>query len=983
MLMHWYKTLCIFLISTFISANCLADGFGDKPLSSYTREEWSTKNGLPHNQVNSIAQTSEGYLWFATWEGLVRYNGQEFRSYGRRNVPQLLDNGIRSVSASENGSLIVGTSRGGVSILRGGVWSTLTTKEGLAQNEIYSAIEDRKGRLWVATESAGLTRITGSEVKQFNQSNGLPSNRLYTIYEDGSGAVWVPTSGGLARIQNDELQSFAVKDGLPEGGTFAVSQASDGTVYVATEHGVYKGKTGVFSKLTEDFPDEAVASLAVDSKDRLWIGTVNRGVLRYTSKGLEIFGRKDGLPNSRVPALFIDREGSTWVGTNAGMMRFSDTPFTMLNSTHGLADDYTRTVLQSKDGSVWIGTAQGLSHYFGGKAQTLDFGKSEAVLGLAETKQGSLWIGMYSTGLFHINNGKIVEHLTAKDGLPGNQIRAILEANDGSIWAGGALGLWHRKDGQSRKYTTKDGLPRDYILSLLQSSNGTLWIGTSNGLSFYRNGKINNIDISMFDNAQDVFSILEEKNGTMWFATDRGLLRFRNNKFAMVNSQHGLPIDTFFQIVADNYGNYWLTSNAGVLYLNRTETNAVADGKSKTLNFQLFTEPDGLASRQCNGGAGPAAIRSKDGSIWVATAKGISIVQPDELAKYQLSAPSVVIEGLRVNDKLADRDSNGNVILPSDTRKLELDYVSLSYRTPEQIRYRYRLQGFDNDWIERSHLRNAQYTNLPPGKYVFEVGAAHRGSGWGPQTAALNFEIEPRLYQRPWFIPLMVLLSAFFLYGLYRARVSALEARERELSEQVQERTQDLSRKNTELESLNKTIREQSEAFELQARTDALTGISNRRHLDEQLLECFKYCTSHQKPMSLLLIDVDHFKYVNDRFSHQSGDKVLQRIAGILRQVMPGKYSRWNGSDCIARWGGEEFAVMLPEINSQEARDKAEEIRSILEQTNFSDVAEGLKVTCSIGVVERTGLVNYEKLLVLADERLYQAKNTGRNRVAG
>jgi diguanylate cyclase (GGDEF)-like protein len=967
----WIKQL-LFVFLLFASA-AHAAGFDGKPLRSYTREEWSTKNGLPHNQVNSIAQTSEGYLWFATWEGLVRYNGQEFRNYGRRNIPQLTDNGIRSVSASESGSLVVGTARGGVAILRNGVWKNLSTADGLAQNEIYSALEDRKGRLWVATESAGLTRIADNEITQFSQSNGLPSNRLYTIYEDGSGAIWVPTDSGLARIQNDELQSFSEKDGLPEGG--------DGTVYVATEHGVYKGKTGVFSPLTKDFPDEAVASLAVDSKDHLWIGTVNKGVMRYSPAGLEVFGRQDGLPNSRVSSLFIDREGSTWAGTNAGMMRFSDTPFTMLNSTHGLADDYVRTVLQSRDGSLWVGTAQGLTRFANGEAKTIDFGKTEAILGLAEGKDGSLWVGMYSTGLFHLKDGKVVEQLMAKDGLPGNQIRAIIEADDGSIWAGGGRGLWQRKDGKSRVYTKKDGLQRDFILSLLQAKNGTIWIGTSNGLSFYRNGKITSIDISAYDDAQDVFGILEEKDGTLWFATDRGLLRFKNQKFSIVNARNGLPIDTFFQMVSDNYGNYWVTSNAGVLYLNRTETNAVADGKTKTLNFQLFTEPDGLASRQCNGGAGPAAIRTKNGSIWVATAKGVSIVQPDELAKYQLTAPSVVIEGLRVNDKMAGRDAKGNLVLPSDTRKLELDYVSLSYRTPEQIRYRYRLQGFDNDWIERSHLRNAQYTNLPPGKYTFEVGAAHRGSGWGPNTAALNFEIEPRLYQQPWFIPLVILLSGLFLYGLYKARVSALEARERELSELVDERTLDLSKKNTELESLNRTIRDQSEAYELQARTDALTGISNRRHMDEQMLECFKYCVSHSKPMSLLLLDVDHFKHVNDRHSHQTGDKVLQRIALILNQVMSSKYAHWSGSDCIARWGGEEFAVMLPEMDIQHARAIGERIRSSLEQSDFSDIAENLKVTCSIGIAERTGLINYEKLMVLADERLYQAKNSGRNRV--
>lgn len=960
-----------------------ASAFDGKPLASYTREEWSTKNGLPHNQVNSITQTPEGYLWFATWEGLVQYNGQEFRSYGRRNVPEILDNGIRSVAVGPSGALIVGTSRGGVSILRDGAWRTLTTTQGLAQNEISSALEDRKGRLWVASESAGLTRLDDRSVKQFNKDNGLPSNRLYAIYEDGSGALWVPTSGGLARIQDDQVQAFGVESGLPKGATYSVAQGNDGTVYVGTDYGVYKGKTGVFSKLTEDFPIEAIASLAVDARDHLWIGTINRGVMRYSPGGLETFGRRDGLPNSRVASLFVDREGSAWAGTNAGLMRFSDTPFTMLNSTHGLADDYTRTVLQDSRGTVWVGTAQGLSEFRDGKATTFPLVKQEAVLGLAESRDGSLWVGMYSTGLLRIRDGRVLEHLTAQDGLPGNQIRAIVEAADGSVWAGGALGLMHLKDGEKRVYTTRDGLTRDYILSLMQARNGTLWIGTSNGLSVFRNGKIGNIDISKLDNAQDVFSILEEQDGTLWFATDRGLIRLKQGKFSIINASHGLPIDTFFQVVADNYGNYWLTSNAGVLYLNRSEANAVADGKAKNLSFQLFTEPDGLASRQCNGGAGPAAIRTRDGSIWVATAKGISIVQPDELTKYQLEPPPVVIEGLRVNDKLAARDERGRLVLPADTRKLELDYVSLSYRTPEQIRYRYRLQGFDNDWTERSQLRNAQYTNLPPGKYVFEVGAAHRGSGWGPETAALTFEIQPRLYQRPWFLPLMALLVAALLYAIYRARVSVLEARERELSELVDDRTRDLSRQNVELESLNRTIRDQSEAFERQARTDALTGLSNRRFIDEQLSEAFRHCVKNGKPMSLALLDIDHFKQINDKYSHGAGDAVLRRVAELLRAEMQGDFLRWSGGDCLARWGGEEFVVMMPGLAANEARALTERIRAAFENTEWSDLAQGLKVTVSIGVVERAGFQNHERMLNAADERLYEAKRLGRNRVVG
>ncbi|MGH8106720.1 MAG: triple tyrosine motif-containing protein, partial [Arenimonas sp.] len=397
------------------------------------------------------------------------------------------------------------------------------------------------------------------------------------------------------------------------------------------------------------------------------------------------------------------------------------------------------------------------------------------------------------------------------------------------------------------------------------------------GLGYVDGEKAGSVDISTYQSAQDVFGFNEDADGTLWLATDRAILRLRKGKISAVGTKNGLPVATVFQIVSDTYGNFWLTSNRGVIYVKRNEMEAVADGKSERLNAISFAEADGMASAQCNGGAGPAALRAKDGSIWVATAKGLSVVQPDELARYQLAPPPVVIENVMVNDQIADPDSE--LILPSDTRKLEMAYVSLSYRTPEQIRYRYQLEGFDEEWIEREQLRNVQFTNLPPGRYTFKVSAAQRGGPWSPESASLKFEIKPRLFQRPWFIPLVVFLLAMILYGLYRARVRQLEARELELSGIVDERTRALSDKNVELEMLNMKISQQSEAFEQQARTDSLTGLPNRRSMDEKLLDAFKTAVSSEQPLCFGLLDVDHFKQVNDNFGHEAGDEAIKSLA--------------------------------------------------------------------------------------------------------
>ena len=984
--MHRLKVLLAVVVIFFSLPGFALD---KKPLAAYSREAWTTRDGLPHNQVNSIAQTPEGYLWFATWEGLVRYNGQDFRIFTPQNVPALQDHGIRNVSVGANGRLIVSTSRGGVSVLQKDLWRTYSQAEGLPQNETMASIEDSQGAIWVAHESKGLSRIDAKgKVTVYGKRQGLPSERMYAVFMDQNKIIWAGTSTGLVRIENNRVQSFSVADGLPVGAIYAIMAAPEGGLYLGTHHGLYLGRNGKFNKITPDFPDEAVISLDLDSESNLWMGTVNRGILRYGRRGLESLDAKTGLPNNRVSSLFKDREGNIWAGTNAGLVRFADTPFVTYDNYQGLSDTYVRAVAQTNDGSVMIGTSRGLNRFFEEKITAIADNPSlrdDAILSLAPAKDGSLWVGMYSTGLLNWKNGVVHEQVMPGSPLYGTQVRALHEDRNGNLWIGTSQGLYRKKGSELKRYTEADGLPRDFILSIHESKSGKIWVGTSNGLGFVSGEKAGLIDISSYLSSQDVFGFSEDPDGTLWLATDRAVLRMRNGKISAVGTKNGLPVATIFQIVADTYGNFWLTSNRGVIYIKRSEMEAVADGKSERLNAISFAEADGMASAQCNGGAGPAALRAKDGSIWVATAKGVSVVQPDELARYQLAPPPVVIENVMVNDQIADPD--GELILPSDTRKLEMAYVSLSYRTPEQIRYRYRLEGFDDDWIEREHLRNVQFTNLPPGRYTFKVSAAQRGGPWSPESASLKFEIKPRIYQRVWFIPLVVILLALFLYGLYRARVRQLEARELELSGIVDDRTRALSDKNIELEMLNLTISQQSEAFEQQARTDSLTGLPNRRSMDEKLQEAFKTSVKNDQALCFGLLDVDHFKQVNDSYSHEVGDQALKVIAETMKRVMgaehAGKWAGLRGDELTARWGGEEFALLFPDQDLESARAKCEKIRLAIQAIECNSFAPGLKLAVSIGLSERTGLSHHEKLASIADVKLYEAKRNGRNQVVG
>ena len=973
--------LVLFALMAQLSQAAASAG-DQRPLNEYFRETWTTRQGLPHNLVQGVAQTADGYLWFATWEGVARYNGVEFLALDRSNVAALADNGIRALQVMRDGTLVLGTSRGGVTRYKDGLWSRLSMKDGLAQDEVMDVAEDARGRLWIATESAGLDRVDGREVRHFGREQGLPSLSLYLLGHAPDGSIWVGTTEGVVRVDEDSLQAFGEADGLPPGPVFDIAFRGD-AMFVGTERGVYRRDGDRFVAAAGDLPMDAVQRLLVDRAGNLWIGTVNHGVLRLRDGRVEALSSEVGLPNDRVSALFEDREGSIWVGTNGGLLRLRDAPFVSYTTEHGLADNYVRSVLESADGTLWAGTSRGLSRWRGGRFESMAATApvlGDSVLSLADDGAGGLWVGTYANGLAHWQPGRL-QRFSTTDGLAGNQVRAIATARDGAVWVGTARGLSRRRDGVWRSFGPADGLPREFIIALHAAADGRIWIGTANGAAVADGDRIRPIDLSALDDIEDVFGFYEDPDGTIWMATDRGLVRSRGGQLAAVGRRHGLPVDTVFQVVADDEQRFWLTTNRGVLRIARSEADAVADGTLAQLTAEVYGEADGMASAQCNGGSGPAAWRSGDGRIWVATAMGLSSVDPPRLQRFVRTAPPVVVEEVRIDDRtvrLSDR-----LELSPGTRKIELHFAGLSYLMPQKIRYRYRLDGFDPDWVERGNQRFAQFTNLAPGDYRFRVTAANAGGDWNSDEATLDLHVAPHLWQRSSFWAAAALLAIVVLYLLYTARVQQLHRNERRLRELIDQRTQDLRAQterltaaDAEKSALLVRLREHADAFERQAREDSLTGLANRRWFDEQFAAEFERATQEDRPLTLALVDIDHFKRINDQYSHAAGDAALRQVADTMRAQL-------RAEDRLARYGGEEFALLFADTPLEQARALAERLRAAVERTDCSAFAPGLQVTVSIGLATRAEETHHERMVSQADARLYEAKRGGRNRVCG
>ncbi|MBO1519772.1 ligand-binding sensor domain-containing diguanylate cyclase [Oceanisphaera pacifica] len=945
--------LCV--LSLFLSSSLLA---ASVPLTDYYQDHWNTRDGLPHNSINDIAQTAQGYLWFATWEGVVRYNGRQFRVFTRGDESGLPDSGIRGLTRDDQGLWVVGA-RGGISHYQHQAWSPQPDADAMVNH----ALPTRDGRLWLATQNDGIYVRDGKKtVAHFSIEQGLPSPDVYHLIEDKAGRVWAGTAKGLVSITNNKVHLI---NDIPLVATEALFIDDRNRLLIGSEQGLFAMEEGKVRSLYGEQIQQAVISILQDKSGDLWLGTADRGLVRISQFGIERLEVKHGLPEQRVMSLFEDTEGSMWVGTNGGLMRLREVPFTSVTEQDGLAGNYVRTVLAHSDGSVWVGSSTGLTQIKNGHVQPLELtmpdGTVPSILSLAQGGPNELWVGTFTHGLLQIKHGKLVARYQRAQGLPSNEVRAILPTQAGSIWIGTANGLSQLNNNTLVNYSTQDGLPGNFIMNLHLGVKGDIWVGTGVGAAIIHQQKITPVYLNSQENAEYAFGFYAEPNGKyMWLATDRGLVRYRyaDKSLAVVGLKHGLSIEKVFQPVADQLGNLWLTTNRGIMRIRLADAHNVADGKQALIEFEHFDESDGMASSQANGGSGPSAVATADGKIWIATALGVAQVQPKRLAAFANQNLPVVLETVSVAGKPLSLASN--MVLEPGSGRLQLHYAGLGFVIPERIKYRTLLEGFDQEWVMRDHQGVAEYTNLPPGQYRFRVAAAYPYDDWSQQEASVSVKVLPFIWQLPLFWGVIVTLVLVVFWLVLRWRIQFFEYHNQELSRQVADKTSKLQ--------------QQAQDFELQAREDQLTGLPNRRAFDEALAMIMARLARQSAPLSMMVIDIDHFKQVNDTLSHAVGDKVIQVVAGVIQEQI-------RNVDHPARWGGEEFTVLLPDTDTDTAYQVAERVRLAVAAHDYSEIAPQLRLTISIGIAQIANNVDEHQLLIQADKALYQAKRQGRNQV--
>jgi diguanylate cyclase (GGDEF)-like protein len=953
-----------------------------RPLADFTLERWDSRQGLPHNMVLALAQTPDGYLWAGTWEGLARWNGTEFAVFDRANTPEMRGNGVRALSVSRDGALWVGTARAGLLRLRGGRWERWGRDTGFPFDDIIALHEDARGALWVVGEEAGVARLDARGVQLFDAARGVGHITVYTVAEGPDGAIYLGHGAGIDRIENERAVPWGAPRGLPSAAVRSIHFDPLGGVAVSSGWELWRLEPG--QRFARDGRhDRGLGELGLVAGDRdgsLWAGSVDTGLWRLRGEAVERIDAALGLPQNRVSAWLQDREGSVWIGTSAGLARLKDLPFTSIGLRRGLSDEYVRAILPSAAGT-WLATSHGLNLISarGTRHWTRADGlPSDSVLALDEASDGSLWVGTYGAGAARLRDGRI-GRIAGLQPLADRQVRAVLAGDDGSVWFGTNAELARWQDDRLTLFTTADGLPRNYVMALAESADGRLWIGTSNGLARWDGARFERFDQSNGFPARDVFSIHVQIDGTLWLGTGEGLVRVRDDRFALVDTERGLPHNSVFQVLDDGLGHLWMCSNKGAFRVARAQLERAADEPGFRIEPMVFGRLDGMGDTQCNGGSQPAAARAADGRLWFATAAGASVVDPSR--RFDLPDPptAVAIERVRVDG--ADASLAVPVQLPAGPHKLEVHYAGLSLRIPERVRYRHRLRGFDPDWIDAGSSRLAVYSNLAPGDYRFEVEASS-GGPWSGRLAALPIGVVPAYWQTTGFRLASIGALALLLWAIFRWRVGQARANERRLALLVDVRTRDLADQTDRLAAADKeksqlleALRQQAQALARLASEDSLTGLPNRRAFDERLALAFERVRREGGRLAVALADIDHFKQINDTWSHAVGDAVLRALADVMRRHVSSEVH-------AARYGGEEFALLFTGLASAEAAARCEALRQEVEALDLSAVAPGLAVRLSVGVVQDDGRhPHHEKLLSAADELLYAAKRAGRNRV--
>ena len=736
------------------------------PLTDYVRVSWTQSEGLAAAQIWALAQDVDGYLWLGTNSGLMRFDGVRFVNWNTLRRPRLANSSIKVLRVTRDGALWIGHgANGGIARYRQGEFTQYNSADGIHPTEITSIAEDTDGTIF-AGQHVGLAAFHGGRWERLTGRGGIPDVRVHDLLAARDGSVWVATDKGVYHRPHSDA-AFSIQTGAV---AHALVQDDVGRVWAMGERLPLCELAPSLTCGRREF-DESIdvrgTRLLRDGAGGFWYATSRGGIARFNPASpaprVELLRGVGRLSSDSVQSLLADREGNLWVGTQRGLNRLSRPMVTAVPSDNDPTfSRNVRAAAITPDGSLWAGTAEGLYRLSHGRWRRLgpDAGLPSADITALHAGQGEFWVATQS-GLARLRGDRFEAvagvHLDAT-------VRAMTSDSSGTLW----LCDWQNELLQLDRYGVLH-VVHDVVqpFSAYTDRSGRVWIGTLHGTLHLYEGTRPVREFSAKDGLTGgmVMSILEDQRGSIWLGSFGGLSRFDGDSFETVTEDTGLPGAIVQAIAEDEDGNLWLGMNTGIARVRGDPLDGLKPGRGKS-PYTVYDEADGLRGTPVGIGQ-PLAARAMDGTLWFVTSGGLAALHPRQSDQYRLPAP-VRIESLTVNHETV-MPANG-LRLPPGVANLQIDYTALSFVASNKIRFRYRLEGFDDDWINAGTRRQAFYTNLPPGPYRFRV-AADNGAVASGEEALLAFSIQPMFYQTTLFRVSSALAVLLAIGAIWQLRV--------------------------------------------------------------------------------------------------------------------------------------------------------------------------------------------------------------------
>ncbi len=824
-----------FLISLFISLFCMGLHAQFSSFNNYVTRIWTSADGLPGNVISDIIQSQDGFLYFGSYECLLKFDGFEFEPSNKYTDENLSFVSARCIFEDSNGNMWVGSNGEGVQrISRNRIVEHITVDKGLPSNSIRCFSEDRFGNIWVGT-AAGLAYINPEHqivIPVFDNGKDVSHVIIKMLYCDTANRIWMITNevNGLYIYSDSVFQHCSDLDSFGDYVPTCISQDKNGAFWIGLNNeGLVKIQNGEVTKVvTDTFLDSRPTNtIYCDKTGSLWFGT-EKGLVLYRDGLYSVYDENPAISNSSINKIIGDREGNIWVATDSsGIGKISLGKFRM-----NALDSSVNAICEDLDGNVWIGAGNGLFCY---KNETFiqneltEYCKGIRIRHVGLGRHGEILVNCYSKpGMVVYKNGEI-HSWTTDEGLPGNKTRVSIDSLDGDIYVGTTTGLSViNSEGQIYNFTLEDGFDCEYIMWLYQDNNGIIWIGTDgDGIYLMKDRKIFrklNTDNGLAGNV--IFKIFQDNSGYYWICTGSGISLYKGDALSILNttepmsfvnfsSAQGLGSDSLFQILIDNSNYAWLISNRGIASVDYNSLLEVADGSRKKIDCKFYNQSDGLKSSGPNSTA--LSMIDRHGRIWFTMSDGFAVYDP-VMNKASNVLPIAQIVQVQVDDDVYKNLNSYTVVIPPDAKHINIKYTGLSYASSERTRFSYKLEGFDRNFSPLTADRVASFTKLSPGRYTFLVGCQNAEGLYSEVFASVNLVQKAYFYEHPWFWIIIAFVIACTIAIIFIIVIRNNKKNEIKLMTKIQMATVELEMAKDESDRLLQNIIPVSIAQRLKAK---------------------------------------------------------------------------------------------------------------------------------------------------------------------